>query len=189
MILRSVWDAVGAWTNGAEVGMKPSKSAPFEVARSDDAIYVRIRGLGSMSNAPTLEAFAETAIGEGARKFVVDLEHCTGVDSTFMGLLLTIANRLREADGGDPSGVVLINVDDHARKQLSSVGVDAFLTLLEGRTKLPSRLQLTELTGLAASDKERLKLMVRAHRELIAADARNRAKFGAFLDAIVAELE
>lgn len=168
--------------------MKERSRAPFEVAKADDAIYVRVRGLGSMATAPTLEAFADRVIDEGARRFVFDLTDCTGVDSTFMGLLLTIANRVRN-DGAAAHGVILLNVDDHALKQLGSVGLDAFLTIAPGASRLPSSIQLTELAVVAASDKERLKLMVRAHKELVAADARNKAKFGAFLEGILAELD
>lgn len=162
-------------------------SAPFAAARSDEAVYVRIHGLGSMTNAPTLEAFTSQQLEQGARHLVFDFAECSGVDSTFMGLLLTLSNELRErhATGG---GVVLINVDEHARKQLSSVGVDAFVTLKEGATRLPDKLTLTTLELVPTSDRERLKLMLRAHKELVAADARNKAKFGAFLEAIVAEL-
>lgn len=142
-----------------------------------------------MHTASTLEAFAEAELEQGARQLVLDLRDCTGVDSTFMGLLLTLANKLREGkNGGDASGCVLINVDPHAHKQLSSVGVDAFVTIKEGETELPEDLRLTELAVVEASDRDRLKLMVRAHKELVAADARNRAKFGAFLEGILAEL-
>jgi anti-anti-sigma regulatory factor len=161
---------------------------PFLVARSQGALYVRVQGLGSMHTAPTLEAFAEAQIQEGAHQLVLDLQECSGVDSTFMGLLLTLANRLREGQNGGPGGCVLINVDAHARKQLASVGVDAFVVIKEGETELPENLRLTELAVAEASDRERLKLMVRAHKELVAADARNKAKFGAFLEGIVAEL-
>lgn len=164
-----------------------NQRAPFEVARAGEAIYVRVRGLGSMMVAPTLEAFAERAIDEGVRQFVFDLAECTGVDSTFMGLLLTLANNLR--DEGQAHPCVAINVDDHAQKQISSVGLDAFITIKEGRTKLPSALKVTELAVTPASDKERLRLMVRTHRELVAADARNKAKFGPFLEGLLAELE
>ena len=149
-----------------------NQRAPFEVARSGEAIYVRVRGLGSMMVAPTLEAFAEREIDEGARQFVFDLAECAGVDSTFMGLLLTLANRLRE-DGQEQHPLVAINVDEHAQKQVTSVGLDAFITIKPGRTKLPGALKLTELAVVTASDRERLKLMVRTHRELVAADARN----------------
>ena len=159
----------------------------FEVAKSEDAIYVRVHGLGSMTTAPTMEAFVEKQVEDGARQLVVDLGKCSGVDSTFMGTLLGISNRLR--DLGPGAGVALINVDQHARKQLSSVGLDAFLTLVDGETELPRRLKLVELPTRTVSDRERLKLMLRAHKDLVAADERNRAKFGAFLEAIVSEFE
>lgn len=165
----------------------PPKSSPFQVARSQDALYVRVEGLGSMHNAAALEAFTEKEIDEGALQLILDLSDCTGVDSTFMGTLLGLSNRLRELDG--ETGIALINVDDHAKKQLSSVGVDAFVTIVSGETELPRKLKLTQLSTQPVSDRERLKLMVRAHKDLVAADARNEAKFGAFLAAIVAELE
>jgi anti-anti-sigma regulatory factor len=164
-----------------------SKRAPFEVARSNGALYVRICGLGSMTNAPTLEAFAEKALDDGVNQLVLDLKRCTGVDSTFMGMILALSNRLREQGG--TSGIVLVNVDEHALKQLKSVGVDAFVTVKDGKSKLPGALRLTELLVAETTDRERLKLMVRAHKELVAADARNEAKFGAFLEGILAELE
>jgi anti-sigma B factor antagonist len=162
------------------------KRPPFAAARSDDALYVRVHGLGSMTNAPTLETFADRAIDEGVTSFVFDFRSCTGVDSTFMGLILGLSNRLREDE--DDGGIVLINVDDHAKKQLSSVGVDAFVTLKPGKTRLPKKLRLTEVSVVETSDRERLKVMMRAHKELVTADARNKAKFGLFLEAIVAEL-
>lgn len=165
---------------------RPSK--PFLVARSRSALYVRIQGLGSMHTAPTLEAFAESEIESGARQLVVDLRECSGVDSTFMGLLLTLANKLRALQNGTPGGCVLINVDAHAQKQLSSVGVDAFVSIKDGETELPEELRLTELAVVEAGERERMKLMVRAHKELVSADARNKAKFGAFLEGILAEL-
>lgn len=165
---------------------RPAK--PFLVARSRSALYVRIQGLGSMHTAPTLEAFAESEIESGARQLVMDLRECSGVDSTFMGLLLTLANKLRSLQNGTPGGCVLINVDAHAQKQLSSVGVDAFVSIKDGETELPEELRLTELAVVEAGERERMKLMVRAHKELVAADARNKAKFGAFLEGILAEL-
>ena len=65
----------------------------------------------------------------------------------------------------------------------------AFVTLKCDPTDLPAGLHLTEVAHVTFSDRQRLKLMVRAHKELVAGDARNKAKFGAFLEAIVTELE
>lgn len=159
----------------------------FAIARSDDALYVRVFGLGSMKTAPTLESLVDQQLEHDLKQVVLDLAECTGVDSTFMGTILGIANRLREDGAG--AGVALINVDAHALKQLSSVGLDSFLTIVPGETELPSKLRLTKLSTREVSDRDRLKQMLKAHKDLVAADERNRAKFGAFLDAIVAELE
>ena len=161
----------------------------YAAAKSGDAIYVKVRGLGSMHNVPSFEDFAQTAIAEGARQIVLDLKRCTGVDSTFMGTLLGLHNALGDQHGDDEGvGIVIVNIDDHARNQLTSVGLDAFMTLTEGKTRLPRKLKLIALDGDSLSDRERLKVMVRVHKALVAADPRNEAKFGPFLKGIVAEL-
>jgi len=170
----------------------------FEVARAGDVVYVRVTGLGNMSNAPVLKAFAEKMIEEGFRRFIIDLEHCRGIDSTFMGTLLDVATTAREgdrpkkkaladSDPGEP-GVLLVNVDDHCRKQLSSVGLDAFLPIAADRAKLPEGLELRALETKDVPPQERLKLILRAHQELVAIDQRNEAKFGAFLKDLLADL-
>ncbi len=169
----------------------------FEVARAGDVVYVRVRGLGNMGNAPILKAFSEKMIEEGFRRYIIDLEHCRGIDSTFMGTMLDIATSAREgnrpkraladSDPGEP-GVLLVNVDDHCRKQLSSVGLDAFLPIAADRAKLPAGLELRALETKDVPPQERLKLILKAHQELVAIDQRNEAKFGAFLKDLLADL-
>src|SRR5438105_770497 len=158
-----------------EANVKASSSnkqpSGFEVARAGDVVYARVLGLGNMSNAPVLKAFSDKMIEEGYRRFIVDLEHCRGIDSTFMGTLLDIATSAREgdrpkkkptdSDPGDP-GVLLVNVDDHCRKQLSSVGLDAFLAIAAERAKLPEGLELRALETKDVPPQERLKLILKA---------------------------
>jgi hypothetical protein len=175
----------------------PSKGSPnFAVARAGDAVYVRVTGLGTMANAPILKAFVDKMIEEGFRRFVVDLEPCRGIDSTFMGTLLDVATSAREgprppkksaSDEGEP-GVLLVNVDDHCRKQLVSVGLDAFLPIAPDKVVLPSGLELRALDMADVPPQERLKLVLKAHQELVAIDARNEAKFGPFLKDLLADL-
>ncbi|HZV02639.1 MAG TPA: STAS domain-containing protein [Planctomycetota bacterium] len=170
----------------------------FEVARAGDVVYVRVHGLGNMSNAPVLKAFSDKMIEEGYRRFIVDLENCRGIDSTFMGTLLDTATSAREgdkptkrslkdSDPGDP-GVLLVNVDDHCKKQLTSVGLDAFLPVAPDRASLPKGVELRVLEIKDVSAQERLKLILKAHQELVAIDQRNEAKFGAFLKDLLADL-
>jgi anti-anti-sigma regulatory factor len=175
----------------------PKQPSGFDVARAGDVVYVRVNGLGNMSNAPILKVFSEKMIEEGFRRFIFDLDACRGIDSTFMGTLLDIATTAREgdrpkktltdSDPGEP-GVLLVNVDDHCRKQLSSVGLDAFLPIAADRAKLPKGLELRGLETKDVPPQERLKLILKAHQELVAIDQRNEAKFGAFLKDLLADL-
>lgn len=176
----------------------PSKPSNFEVARAGDAVYVRVSGLGNMGNAPVLKAFVDKMLEEGYRRFVVDLGPCRGIDSTFMGTLLDVATSAREgakpykksladSDEGEP-GVLLVNVDDHCRKQLVSVGLDAFLPIAGEKAVLPPGLELRALESADVAPQERLKLVLKAHQELVAIDQRNEAKFGAFLKDLLNDL-
>jgi anti-anti-sigma regulatory factor len=181
-------------------GSGDSKSGPqkapsaFQVARTGDAVYVRVLGLGSMHNAPVLKEFVDAMLKEGFRRFVIDLESCRGVDSTFMGTLLDVATTAREgarpqSDSNDgEAGVFLVNVDDHCQKQLQSVGLDTFIPIHQGEARMPAGLELRTLEMRDVSSPERLKLILKAHQELVAIDARNKEKFGSFLEELLKDL-
>lgn len=157
-----------------------SKGGSFRVARSGDTVYVCVSGLGTMTNSMTLSGFANAMTQEGYGRFVIDLERCRGVDSTFMGVLVGLNERA--------GGVVIVNAGPHCLKQLASVGLDRILKIDARPQALPDGVALTKLPEAAESPMERLRLIAKAHKELIRVDRRNEAKFGAFLQGIVREL-
>jgi anti-anti-sigma regulatory factor len=154
----------------------------FHVARCDDTVYVRLTGLGTMQNALTFRAFGERMSREGFERCVVDLVTCDGVDSTFMGVLVG----LRQEFGGD--SLVILNANAHCMKQMSSVGLDHVLTFGQRPQLLPDNVELTALPAGEVSVRDRLDLMRKAHKDLVAIDRRNRDKFGAFLAALDEQL-
>lgn len=153
------------------------RAGAYRIARSKDSIYVRVAGLATMNNSDTLDAFLDKMQEEGYRAFVVDLADCRGVDSTFMGIL----SKLRD-------GLVVVNANDHCRKQLRSVGLDRVARIQEGPADLPEKLELHELPSAQADPIARLKLIRKAHEALIALDRKNEEKFGAFLEDIAKNL-
>ncbi len=154
----------------------------FHVARSDDTVYVRVSGLGTMHNAMTLRAFGERMAEEGFQRLLIDLDACDGVDSTFMGVLVG----LRGLFGADM--LVVLNANAHCMDQMSSVGLHHLLTFSDKPQPLPDEVELTPLPAGELSARERLELMRKAHQALVEIDRRNRDKFGAFLDALDAQL-
>ena len=155
----------------------------FRIARSRDAIYVRVVGLGSMSNSATFKDFVDRMQVEGYRRFVVDLAECRGVDSTFMGILLGLSHC--EEGGG---GLVVVNANAHCRRQMESIGLHRILKIQAQPADVPKDLELHELPEAEASPLQRLKLIMKAHQDLIALDKKNEEKFGAFLKDIAKNL-
>ena len=62
------------------------------------------------------------------------------------------------------------------------------MPIVVDRANLPEGLELRTLEVAEVSPQERMKLIVKAHQELIAVDARNEAKFGAFLKDLLDDL-
>jgi anti-anti-sigma regulatory factor len=156
---------------------RPERSGSFRIARSKDAIYVRVIGLGNMNNSVTFKDFADRMQQEGYRAFVVDLADCRGVDSTFMGILLGLRDRL-----------VVVNANAHCRKQMESIGLHRVVRIQEEAASVPPALELHELPESEADPVTRLKLIMRAHQDLIAIDRKNQDKFGAFLSDLARHL-
>lgn len=149
----------------------------FRIARSGDAIYVRVVGLGNMGNSATFKDFADRMQTEGYRSFVVDLAECRGIDSTFMGILLGLRD-----------GLVVVNANSHCRRQMESIGLHRVVRIQSEPAEVPKDLALHELPEAEASPIQRLKLIMKAHQDLIAIDRENEKKFGAFLKDIARNL-
>ncbi len=168
------------WYNNPRMSPRGAPSGVFKIARSGDAVYVKVVGLGTMNNSMTFKEFADRMVVEGYRRFIMDLAECRGVDSTFMGILLGIL--------GDERSVVVINSNAHCRKQMESIGLHRVVRFLGGAgdpgtpvPAIPPDVQLHELPESETSPVARLKLILKAHKDLIALDKKNEEKFGAFL--------
>lgn len=153
-----------------------SKPVTFRVARSEDSVYVRVTGLGNMNNSATFKDFLDRMEREGFRSFVVDLVDCRGVDSTFMGILLGFRDHL-----------VVVNANPHFRKQMESIGLHRVLQIQE-QAAVPPALELCDLPETETDATTRLRLIMKAHQDLITIDRENEKKFGAFLKDIAKHL-
>jgi anti-anti-sigma regulatory factor len=81
--------------NSRESSRQPksrSASAPVQnfvaVARGAGMVIIRVVGRGNMVNAPALQEFADEQRSGGYMHFLFDFTHCTGLDSTFMGVMV-----------------------------------------------------------------------------------------------------
>ena len=147
----------------------------------DGFTWIRCEGKGSFVISPVMKECAESRIAAGERCLVVDLEACTGMDSTFMGQLASFSARLSKL--GTKGGVQVAGAGERNRSSLEDLGLDCLLEIDppmapwrghadEVRASLEPY-QPGNLPGL----KERAKHILEAHKTLAATSEENARKF------------
>lgn len=155
----------------------------YEVAVGKRAIYVRVHGLASMNNCLCLRDFIDQMLSEGHSFLVMDLSDCSGMDSTFMGL---IAGAATYDVQGKPAGVAIVNASEPLVKLLRSVGLNELVYVEQDPFDTPN-LQFVPLED-QPSEEERLRLIRNAHRNLIRLSDKNEEIFGPLVSALELEM-
>lgn len=165
---------------------------PADKATNDPIFYAclhdigifKIDGRGSMNNVHLFMEICGEAIKAGHKRLIVDFTNCNGLDSTFMGALVVIDDRMKENHGE----LILIKVNEKVRDLLAMLGVLEIVKIGQTLT-LPQNLTFEKITPFNISDMERIKLIHQSHRRLVDSNPKNNAQFGNFLKALEAELK
>lgn len=163
--------------------MEPTQGH-FEVAVCDDTLYVRAVGLASMYNSSSLEAFANQQLAAGCRHVIFDLGECSGMDSTFMGVM---AGLVKGEGDLPPPRVTVVNAGPRNLRLLEGVGLTEVVKVIRDWMASPGL--ETEILHNDLSGEERLELVRRAHQKLIELNPKNREAFAPYLRLIEEELK
>ncbi len=157
------------------------------------AALVQVKGRGSFKVGPALKEFAVTALTNGCRLFVFDMNDCTGMDSTFMGVLAGVAMKVKEEPGGR---IVLINMNTKSQNLLETLGVTRLVeTHPVGDTSEEVKSLFAGLVGSealsSAIDDRKLTLetMLEAHEDLVKVSPDNLPKFRSVMAYLSADLK
>ena len=145
----------------------------YDVALGDHAVYVRVHGLAGMTNCLCMRDFLERMLAAGRTFIVVDLAACTGMDSTFMGVLAGAASY---ESPGKPVGVAVVNAGPQLVKLLEEIGLNELL-FIEPKPFTMPEVNFVRLEG-QPGEEERLQLIKSAHEHLIKVSANNERVFG-----------
>jgi anti-anti-sigma factor len=156
----------------------------YQVARLGSTVFVRSVGLANMKNAPMLDSFLREVIRHGALLVCVDLSSCSGMDSTFMGLLVGFSQELSEVKGR----LVVVNPTEQNQRLLDMLGVSEVLPVVAQSS--PTELEFVVIPASPmVSPLQRLEIIQRAHQHLIELNQTNVTKFSAFLEMLEVDLE
>lgn len=156
----------------------------LEVAASGSDALIKVVGLGDMHLAPTLDDLTLMLSREKCKHLALDLSDCSGMDSTFMGTLISINVRFSE----DGCWMCLINVSPDNQALLKMLGVWGMVSVRERFDVQPVK---TAKIRPPAEDfaEKRLSIIKLAHQRLIELSESNRERFGPFLDSLKAEID
>lgn len=169
-----------------------STECPILTGIFDGFSWIRCEGKGSFLNSPSLKAFGVERIAAGERCLVVDLEACTGMDSTFMGTLAGLATRLSAQDGGI---LQIADAGQRNRHSLEDLGLD-FLIQIDPedavwRDEVPAiRTQLKSASSIGPQGNlQQAFHVLEAHQVLSEANEKNKHTFSTVVTLLESELE
>jgi len=158
--------------------------------RDNEFSWIRCEGKGSFLSSPALKKWADGEIDHGALRVVVDLNACSGMDSTFMGTLAGLAMRLMKKPGGV---LQIAEPGEKNQKSLEGLGLDSLMQIdpddafWSGKIdEVRAKLKPQDLTTSKAPSAS---YVLDAHQKLCEADEKNTEKFGTVLDFLEAEVK
>jgi anti-sigma B factor antagonist len=123
-------------------------------------------------------------VSRGYREFVVDLQNCAMMDSTFMGTLAGIALRLKELGDGH---LHVVHCGTRSRELLSGLGLDQIFSIHNGGLSAPVCMDLDDNTS-PDQKREQAQTMLEAHEALCRAAPENLTRFKDVLDYLKQDL-
>lgn len=164
--------------------MSEKQPEQIQLAHCGENLFaIRVNGRGSYQNCGALKQFLDRQIDESPEsQFVFDLENCSSMDSTFMGLLAGIGMRQRRQAKGN---LIIVNTNDHTAKLLRNLGLTHLLDIRIGKKDVPTcedNFESLMDEDPAMGRLEKIRMMIEAHQTLIDYDKGNEVKFRGVLD-------
>ncbi|MBE6378360.1 MAG: STAS domain-containing protein [Lentisphaerae bacterium] len=145
------------------------RSEDLQITQLEGGYSVTVSGRANFDYAVPLRTLAEKlAPGNWIQ---IDLENCTAMDSTFMGVLTMIALKLRKSG----SRAMILGADENLQKLLDDLGVLKLFNLVteDENTSGGKSVEIASNSDMLTT----AQTVAEAHRALVGADSSNAEKF------------
>ncbi|ADE54978.1 STAS domain-containing protein [Coraliomargarita akajimensis] len=150
--------------------MSDPNQPTFLVSAYTDPVAVQIHGKANYLNCNNFREFMEKMVADGKTNFILDFEHCKGMDSTFLGILAGTALEIRNKDAAGK--LTVCQLGERNKELIVNLGLQALLDIKEdgpGHSAEFDTLENETVTN--TSD------VLHAHENLVKCDEENAAKF------------
>jgi anti-anti-sigma regulatory factor len=153
-----------------------SAAAELTVFRAPRFACIRIVGRANFAASPGFKQAVDELIAERPQRFIMDLDQCQLMDSTFLGVLSSGAERFHNEVPGEPC-LELSNANTRVTGLIDSLGVSKWFKHLTGALDLPADVHAKRVS-LADTTKVQLKeTSLEAHERLGQLNGLNLVKF------------
>ncbi len=141
-------------------------NAKFLVKIDGDNAFLTIVGKASYLNCRNVGDFFTTVANKNCHTLSIDTAQCTGMDSTFLGMIAGVALKLRKYN----AVVTLQNLNERNSQLVENLGLFKLVKVEQAQSDFSgeTELETSNADGNAIID---------AHENLIKTDEANRAKF------------
>jgi anti-anti-sigma regulatory factor len=153
----------------------PDSEPSFLVNPYVEPVIVRVLGRACFLNSAPVKALFEQLMKDGRRRFIVDFKACTGMDSTFLGILAGLAIQLMRAE--EKGSVVLTRLGARNTELIKNLGLHRLMLLDEGEATGGEGDFVQVPAGMPLSELENARMVLNAHENLVELDESNQSKF------------
>jgi anti-anti-sigma regulatory factor len=168
-----------------------SNSAPnLFVSVADSVVLVKIRGRASFTISADFKNLTHGLVQKGYQRFILDLSECLVMDSTFLGVLAGIGQRLAgSAQNNGCSGIELFRPNQRVSELLDNLGVSHLFKFVNAAQSLPEKVEAMRPVVPEASRVEQCQTCLDAHLTLMEINPANVPKFKEVAKFLAEDLE
>lgn len=153
--------------------MSDAHQPTFLVSTESDPVVIAINGKANYLNCNTFREFIDTMMRKGTKQFVLNFANCTGMDSTFLGIMAGTAIQLgKKAPRG---ALVITELSKKNFDLIKNLGLHHLLTIKKiSLAKPEAEKSFSQLEDAKVSDPNEV---LKAHENLTYANDENAIKF------------
>jgi anti-sigma B factor antagonist len=158
-----------------------------EIAVVGKTVYLKPIGMATQQNSLGIPDFLEAMFRIGCRNVVFDLGQCTGMDSTFLGVVADAATALPHTPG---KTVLVLNACERSVGLLRRIGLLPLISLHTGAASPPEAIEFRQIdfVHFPRTETERITRVKDLHKKLAELNEKNRRTFGSFIAMLEEEL-
>jgi anti-sigma B factor antagonist len=152
-------------------------SANLSVLVGKNFACIRIAGRANFASSPDFKTLLNELAQKGYGHFIIDLNECVLMDSTFLGVLAGFGMKLNPNGAPAERGIELHNATARVSDLLENLGAAHLFKLAAGTLQLPGDVQTCTPESIHPSHEQITRTSLEAHQTLMAMSPENATRF------------